>query len=186
MQRIGRLLLGTLVFAFIPVTTAVAQGTPQVVTDLIRDVDDVEKKLMGLAKAIPVDKYNWRPAAGVRSVNDVVMHVAADNYLMPAAIGVAPDPATGIKGNDYNTALAFEKRTVTRDQAIAELEKSFAFMRKAMKGVTADDLSKKHSLFGQSFTGQQVLIMATTHLHEHLGQMIAYARSNGIVPPWSQ
>jgi len=152
--------------------------------DLLEDIGQVERKLLGLARAIPEEKFGWRPGEGVRSVSEVVMHVASDNYLIPAALGFPADPATGIKGEDYNTAVAFEKRPVTKAQAIAELEKSFAFVKQSLGATGAPQLGKSVKMFGQSFTMQQGWIMATTHLHEHLGQMIAYARSNGVKPPW--
>jgi uncharacterized damage-inducible protein DinB len=162
-----------------------ASGANTLSADLLSDISQVEQKMIGLARAIPASKYDWRPAAGVRSVAEVLKHVSADNYLMPAALGNAPDSATGIKGDDYNTAVAFEKREMNHDAIIAELEKSFAFLKTALQNATPDVMTKQASLFGQTFTGQQVWVMTVTHAHEHLGQMIAYARSNGVVPPWS-
>jgi uncharacterized damage-inducible protein DinB len=162
-----------------------AQHASSVAADLRADVEEVEKKMLDLARAIPEDKYGWRPAPGVRSVGEVLMHVAADNYLMPAAIGFPADPATGVKGNDYKTAVAFEKRTMNKAATIAELEKSFAFVKKSLDGTSGDKLSAPVSMFGMSLTSQKAWIMTTTHVHEHLGQLIAYARSNGIAPPWS-
>src|SRR5688572_32732679 len=84
------------------------QHASTVTADLREDIEQVEKKMLDLARAIPEDKYGWRPGAGVRSVGEVVMHVAADNYLIPAAIGFPADASTGIKGDDYKTAVAFE------------------------------------------------------------------------------
>lgn len=191
-SRFRALILAT-VLAAVPGFAAIAQqdhaahnqAQPTgLAKDLLEDIGQVERKLLGLARAIPDEKFGWRPSEGVRSVSEVVMHVASDNYLIPAALGFAADPATGIKGEDYNTAVAFEKRTVTKAQAIAELEKSFAFVKQSLAATGAPQLTKSVKMFGQSFTMQQGWIMATTHLHEHLGQMIAYARSNGIKPPW--
>jgi len=156
-----------------------------VTADLLGDVSQVEEKILGLAKAIPETKYSWRPMAGVRSVGEVLLHVAGDNYLMPAALGNVPDSATGIKGDDYKTAQAFESRKLGKDATIAELEKSFAFLKKTMTDAPTARLGEKVTMFGQDMTHQQTWIMATTHLHEHLGQLIAYARSNSIKPPWS-
>ena len=152
--------------------------------DLLEDVGQVERKFLALAAAIPEEKFGWRPGEGVRSVSEVVMHVAADNYLIPAALGFAPDPATGIKGADYNTAVAFEKRTVNKAQAIAELEKSFAFLKQSLGATGSAQLTNSVTMFGQPFTMQQGWLMATMHLHEHLGQLISYARSNAVKPPW--
>jgi hypothetical protein len=119
-------------------------------------------------------------------VGEVLLHVAADNYLLPdAAFGVPADASTGIKGSDYNTALAFEKRTMSKDAVVAELEKSFAHLKKTFSGMAPDRMGEGIRLFGQPMTVQRALIVTTTHLHEHLGQMIAYARSNAVKPPWS-
>ncbi len=172
-------------------STTAAAATPapsaSVMPDLMKDIDDVQKKMIDLAKAIPAAKYTYRPGTGVRSVGEVVMHVASDNYFIPAAAGsgAAPD-ATGIKSDSYETVVAYEKRQVSPDSAVKELEASFAFLKQAMQSASPTSLGEKKSLFGSEFTGQQVWIMATTHLHEHLGQMIAYARANNVVPPWSQ
>ena len=165
---------------------APAANTAALAADLLRDVNQLERKTMALARAIPADKFNWKPSDGARSVGEVLLHVAADNYLLPAAVGFAPDPATGIKGDDYKTAQAFENRKLDRDATIAELEKSFAFLRSSLTATTQGKLGEQVSLFGQKFTGQQTWIMTVTHLHEHLGQLIAYARANNVVPPWSQ
>jgi uncharacterized damage-inducible protein DinB len=161
------------------------QASSTVVADLRADVEEVEKKILDLARAIPEDKYSWRPAAGVRSISEVLVHIAADNYLIPAMIGFPADPATGIKGDDYNTALAFEKRTMSKAAAIAEVEKSFAFVKKSMTDTPPARLEQAVTVFGSKSTPQKVWILGTTHLHEHLGQLIAYARSNGVKPPWS-
>ena len=165
-----------------PSTTTPASG---LVADLVRDIGQVERKMVGLAKAVPADKYAWRPGAGVRSVNDLVMHVAADNYLFPAILGTPADPSTGIT-TDFSTAQAFEKRQISRDSAIVELERSFAFLKKSLSAAPESKLGEKVSMFGQQFTTQQAWLLATVHLHEHLGQFIAYARVNGVKPPWSQ
>jgi uncharacterized damage-inducible protein DinB len=152
--------------------------------DLLADLGSVEKKLVDLAGAIPPGQYDWRPADGVRSVREVLLHVASDNYLLPAMQGFTPDPSTGIT-TDYQTAVAFEKRALAKDSVIAELQKSFEFVRQSLSGTTASKMAEPVTMFGQSFTGQSAWILAVTHLHEHLGQLIAYARSNGVVPPWS-
>ena len=152
--------------------------------DLLDDIGQVELKFLALASAVPEEKFGWRPGEGVRSVTEVLMHVASDNYLIPAALGFPADPSTGIKGDDFKTAVAFEKRTVNKAQAIAELEKSFAFLKQSLGATGPAQLSSPVSLFGQPFTMQQGWLIATTHLHEHLGQLISYARSNGVKPPW--
>jgi len=183
------MLNGTLALACalaLPARSATAQATGgSVVADLMSDVDETQKKFVALAKAIPQDKYDWRPGAGVRSVSEVLRHVASDNYLIPAALGHAADASTGIKGEDYRTAQAFEARKTTKEQTIADLEKSFANLKAAMQATTPAKLGDQVKLFGQPFTRQKAWVAGTTHLHEHLGQLIAYARVNGVKPPWS-
>ena len=168
-------------------TSAVAPAGDQVlVADLLKDVSELEKKMIDLSKAIPAAKYSYRPSAGVRSVGEVVMHVAGDNYFIPAAAGTAAPTATGINPDDYKTVEAYEKRALSPDSAVAQMAASFAFLKDAMKAQTPASLTETKKLFGSEYTGQQTWIMATTHLHEHLGQMIAYARANNVVPPWSK
>lgn len=167
-------------------TPSRAQDREGLMGDFIRDVEQVEKKIVDLARAMPAEAFAWRPGDGVRSTSETLMHVAADNYLLPAVMGIAPPAGTDINGKDYKTALAFEKRTVTRDQAIAELEKSFAFLRTSMKGFPDEKFEAPLKVFGQEMTHRRLWVMTVTHLHEHLGQLIAYARSNSVVPPWSR
>lgn len=159
--------------------------TVPLVADLLADIAQAETKFLGLARAIPAEKYGWKPAEGVRSVGEVLMHVAADNYLLPAVMGHAADPATGVT-TDYKTAQAFEQRKLDKDATIAELERSFAHLKQSLTATPAAKLGENVSAFGQSFTTQRMWILTATHLHEHLGQLVAYARSTGVVPPWSQ
>jgi hypothetical protein len=163
-----------------------AQNREGLMGDLIRDVTEVQTKIVGLAKAMPAAAFDWRPAKGVRSSGEVFMHVAADNYFMPAAMGMSAPAETGIDGKEYKTAAAFEKRTMTRDQIIAELEKSFGFLKASMTAVPDAKLDAPLDVFGQKTTSRGLWISATTHLHEHLGQLIAYARSNNVTPPWTK
>ena len=163
------------------ITSVAAVNT--VTTDLMADVSTVEKKLIDLAGAIPESKYNWHPE-GARSVRQVLLHVAADNYVLPAMLGHTPDPATGLT-SDYQTSAAFEARNIPKDSVIAELTRSFAFIKQSLTATSPAKLGEPVTMFGEPFTGQSGWILAVTHLHEHLGQMIAYARTNGIKPPWS-
>ena len=171
-----------LLFAVLP---AAGQQPPALAADLLRDLEEVEEKLVGLARAIPADKWSWRPAEGVRSVHEVLMHVTADNYLIPAMAGTAAPAETGIKGDSYQTALEFEKRSLTRDQTLSALEQSFAHIKNALRGTTEAALNETVTLGPNQEPKRYLWLLATTHVHEHLGQLIAYARSNGVVPPWS-
>ena len=177
----------TVLAILLTVTPALqAQDREGVMGDLIRDVTAVEAKVVELAKAIPPTVYDWRPAKGVRSTAEILVHIAADNYFLPALMGVAAPPETGIDGRDNKTVAAFEGRALTREQILAELSKSFAFLKQAMNDSPDRLLESTPKNSSRKTTVRATWIATVTHLHEHLGQLIAYARSNDITPPWSK
>jgi len=143
--------------------------------EFLRDLADVEKKIVDLATAMPAEKYSWRPAPGVRSVSEVYMHIAGGNYVMASFVGMKP-PASD------EQAL---ERVTDKARVLAELKKSFAHIRTAALRTSDDDLDKRIRMFGNDTTERGAFLNALTHLHEHLGQSVAYARINGVVPPWS-
>lgn len=163
--------------------SAAAQATSSVMADLLADYKETKGKIVGLANAIPDAGWEWRPGPGVRSTKEVFVHLAADNYFIPTGAGLAAPADTGITG-EYKTAEAFEKRTRTKAQVIADLDKSFAFIEQQMAAATEASLATPSKW--PKTSQQQLWIAATTHLHEHLGQLIAYARANKVTPPWSK
>ena len=181
---VSTLMIGLLAGCARPAAQSEAATT--IVADLLADIAQVEEKLTSLGGAIPGDRWPWRPAEGARSVAEVYLHIAADNYLLPTAVGAAAPEATGIKGDDYSTVQAFEAKGLAKDEALAEMARSFVHLRAALQAIPASTMADSVSMFGMSFTRQSFLILTATHLHEHLGQLIAYARSVGVVPPWSQ
>ena len=162
-----------------------ASASAQLMGDMHRDVNDVQKKFTDLAKAIPEPAYSWRPT-GARSVGEVLLHIAADNYMIPVSMGKPAPASTGISATDFKTAETFEKRKLTKDQIIAELDASFKHLHEAMGLTTDANLNENIKFFGQDWSRQRAMLATVTHLHEHLGQMIAYARSNNVAPPWSR
>lgn len=178
-------LLTTIVALLIVPVSAAAQARQGVMGELLKDVTDVETKVIGLAKAMPESAWAWRPSAGARTTSEVFLHIAADNYFLPVILGIAAPAETGIT-KEYKTAAAFEKKSMGRDAVMAELQKSFAFLKKSLTETPDAKLDAAVDMFGQKSTTRGVWITTTTHLHEHLGQLIAYARSNNVVPPWSK
>ena len=143
--------------------------------EFLRDLDDVQKKIVDLAAAVPADKYDWRPAPGVRSISEVYMHIAGGNYLLANFVGMKPP--------GYDTRSL---ETITdKPRVLDELKKSFANLRAAALNASDADLDKNVKMFGNDLTERAAFLNALTHLHEHLGQSIAYARVNGVVPPWT-
>lgn len=177
-----RTLLATAALSLALAAPAAAQSF---MTDMHQDVGGVQKKIVELAKATPESAYGWRPAAGVRSIGEVLLHVAADNYLIPIAMGKPAPAATGITA-DFKTAAAYERRTLTKAQLVAELEASFTHLHDAMRLTTDQNVGESVKFFGMDATRQRAMIMTVTHMHEHLGQLIAYARSNNVTPPWTR
>jgi uncharacterized damage-inducible protein DinB len=145
--------------------------------EILAQFDDAVSKLLQLAEAIPQDKYGWRPSAGVRSISQVLMHVSGGNYYVLSFAGVkAPSDLP-----------ADAENTVTdKAQVIAQLRRSADHVRAAVRNLSDADLDKAATMFGQATTYRNVYLTTATHAHEHLGQLIAYARSNAIVPPWSR
>ena len=164
----------------------IAQQPSGIMAELLADLGQAQKKMVDLAKAMPADKYNWRPAPGVRSVGEVFLHVAAYNYFLPAGMGYAPPAATGIKATDYKTADAFTVRKLAKDAIVKELEDSYRFLQSSMAATTDAKLTQTATIFGFKQTVRGWWVGTLTDMHEHLGQAIAYARVNGVVPPWSK
>lgn len=144
--------------------------------DFLREIDGLEKKFVSLAEATPADKFAWRPGAGVRSTSEVFMHVAGANYMLPGIMGVKPPE--GISRD-------MEKKVTDKAAVVEQLKKSFAHIRQAASGVVEADLSKTLKVFGRDMSEGSFLSFMANHLHEHLGQSIAYARVNSVKPPWS-
>jgi uncharacterized damage-inducible protein DinB len=141
------------------------------------DLDAMHKKYVDLAAAIPQEKYSWRPAEGVRSIGEVFLHVSNANYNIPSLMGT-PVPT----GYDPKT---FEKSTTDKTQIIDQLNKSFDSAHAAIEKMTNADFNKPLPKLGPDANYGDVVYLLVTHAHEHLGQSIAYARVNGIIPPWT-
>ena len=143
----------------------------------LQDLDDMHKKFVSLATAVPQEKYSYRPAEGVRSIGEVFLHISNANYNIPNLMG-APLPANF----DPKT---FEKSTTDKTQIIDQLNKSFDSAHAAIAAMTNGDFAKPLPKLGPDANYGDVVYLLVTHAHEHLGQSIAYARVNGIVPPWT-
>ena len=160
---------------------ASAQSTTSNISALKKDVlaqmATVTDKFLQLANAVPADKYAWRPAPGVRSIGEVFLHISSAQYLFGAPIGVKPPP-----GYDFQT---FEKTTTDKTQIIATMRTAFAAMTAAIQALPDNSGDATIKILNTDYSNRRLLILETDHNAEHLGQSIAYARVNGIVPPWS-
>lgn len=146
--------------------------------DVLMQIEDAEKKLVGLANAIPPAKFGWRPAPGVRSFSEVLIHVAMENLEIP--------PMAGAAASTTKAAADAEKTVTDKAAVVALLTKSFAYAKQSVMAAPDAQMDANASYFGTNMSKRGILIALAIHGHEHLGQLIAYARMNAIVPPWSQ
>ena len=143
----------------------------------VADLDVMRDKFIGLAEAFPQDKYTWRPMEGVRSVSEVLMLIATEGYgFAPTSLG-----AEAAMSREETQEL----RAVTdKAQVIDHLTKGFAYAKSQLEAIDPATITGR---FGRrERTAPEAVLGVAGDMHEHLGQLIAYARTNQIVPPWSQ
>lgn len=157
---------------------AEAQAADAVRDELLMQFETSMDKFIALAEAMPADRYRWAPGEGVMEVGRVFMHVARYNYLYPSGNMGASLPA----GVDMGGMEAVRDK----DQVLRSLEASRAYVRETVGGRSAAELTRETRLYGRAVEEWSVLVQLVAHMNEHLGQSIAYARMNGVVPPWSR
>lgn len=145
----------------------------------LADLDTVHRKIIALANAIPADKYDWRPAPGVRSIAQVLTHIAGEWYFYTPSSVAARPPA----GFTRASMAKLDSITVKAD-VLKELDKSWAHCKTAVSQADASKLTAPYEPWKQNL--DQAAFLMSGDLHEHLGQLIAYARSVGVTPPWSK
>jgi len=133
-------------------------------------------QLIALAEAIPADKFAWRPAPGVRSTSEVYMHIVTANFGLLAFAG--PKVPADFK-------LEIEKTVTSKAEVIAWLKRSLDAVHEAHQKEAPDHLAKHVSIHGRAATVGGIYLRIIVHANEHMGQLIAYARMTGVVPPWS-
>jgi uncharacterized damage-inducible protein DinB len=143
----------------------------------LADLQVVQNKMVALVNAIPADKMTWRPSEDSRSFAEVFLHVAGERYQI-LGLGGAVAPA------DFN-GKTYEKSTTDRTQIVAELNKTWDFAQKTINGMSNADFAKLLPKLGPQANSGDVVYILVADAHEHLGQVVAYARVNGVVPPWT-
>jgi len=141
------------------------------------DLQAVNKKCVDLAQALPGDKLTWRPSPDTRSFAEVFLHVAGERYAILSMMGA--NPPAGFKAREY------EKSTTDKDRIVEDLNQSWDFASKTINGMSNADFAKLLPKLGPQANEGDVVYILVADAHEHLGQLIAYARQNGIVPPWT-
>jgi DinB superfamily len=141
------------------------------------DLERVQKKFVDLANALPADKLTWRPSPDSRSFAEVFLHAAGERYGILALMGATPPASFDGK--------TFEKSTTDQARIVDELNKSWDFAQKNIQGMTNADFAKLLPKLGPQANAGDVIYILVADAHEHLGQSVAYARVNGIAPPWT-
>jgi uncharacterized damage-inducible protein DinB len=137
----------------------------------------VSQQLIALAEATPADKFAWRPAAGVRSTSEVYMHIATANFYLLSVTG--PKMPADLKEDS-------EKTVTAKADVIRWLKRSLDAVKEAHAAETPGDLDRKVHIADRDATVDGMYLRIIVHANEHMGQLVAYARMTGVVPPWSK
>ena len=159
-----------------PATPVAPTSGPRL--EFLDEVSYYEQRYLRLADAIPPEKFNWRPAEGVRTVGEVYMHIASVNYAYARMLGTPPPAGFDAK------ALMISSGDKTK--VIQALKDSFLHFRNAILAIKDSELDKEIRTPRGQTSIRGAFFLITGHLGEHLGQSIAYARSVGVVPPWTE
>jgi uncharacterized damage-inducible protein DinB len=137
----------------------------------------VSQQLIALAEATPPAKFAWRPAAGVRSTSEVYMHIAMANFYLLSITGpkMPPDLKQGM-----------ETAVTSKPDVISWLKRSLDAVKKAHLAENPKDLERKVHIADRDATVDGMYLRIIVHANEHMGQLIAYARMTGVMPPWSE
>ncbi len=151
--------------------------------DLLGIYSYSQNQVLQLLDAFPQNKLTWRPGAGVRSVSETFLHIAFANYGMTKMATGKEPPADA--GWEMNPAK-WDKKTTDKAEIKKILELSFTHVHEVLGAVPDSELDKMVNMMGHEMTTRAVLIILASHMNEHLGQEVAYARMNKVVPPWSK
>jgi len=172
---------GLITFFNAPLAAQDHGNTASPVAHYVNDFEAMESKFLDLADAMSAEQYAWRPMDGVRSVSEVFMLIAAENYMVPAYWNATPPEGMTVEPSLWGTL----RQVTDKDEVIEHLKRSYTYYKRALAHVTTDQLHETTDFFGQEKTVSDVIFLITGDAHEHLGQAIAYARMNEVVPPWT-
>ena len=135
-------------------------------------------RVLSLAEAMPAEKYSWQPEEGVFSVERVYTHIARYNYFyLENSLDISAPEGVDVENIESITG---------KENVVDILERSIEHVRTSISKMPKSKLSESTEMYGRKVNGQAVLMQLITHMSEHVGQSIAYARMNGITPPWSE
>lgn len=173
-------ILATVTLAFAVISSSIAHGqtAPEGIWQgYDGEWEHVSQQLIALAEATPPDKFAWRPAPGVRSTSEVYMHIVMANFGLLSFTG----PKVPV---DFKEGM--EKSVTSKADVISWLKRSLDAVKEAHSSETPKDLERKIHIHDRDATVDGIYLRIIVHANEHMGQLIAYARMTGVVPPWSE
>ena len=162
---------------FLAATASPAQAPEGIWQGYDGEWTHVSQQLITLAEATPPEKFSWRPTTGVRSVSEVYMHIAIANLYLLSITG--PKMPADLNEN-------MEKTITSKAEVVAWLKRSLEAVKTAHAATTPKDLERKVKIADREATVDGMYLRIIVHANEHMGQLVAYARMTGVVPPWSQ
>jgi uncharacterized damage-inducible protein DinB len=171
-------LVPILAIALIPAMLSAQEALPTPRAEMLNHFNMSVRKVIALAEAMPADRYTWSPGTGVMQVGQVFAHIAHYNYRYPSTA----------LGTELPDGIGLDTLENLRDKAsiVKLLRASADYARNAMTNLPEAQVDGATRLYGRTVPRWAVMLQLVAHMNEHLGQSIAYARSNGVVPPWSQ
>lgn len=172
------LFVGALVWLLLITPPLFAQTAPEGIWEgYDGEWKHVSQQLIALAEATPAEKFAWRPAAGVRSTSEVYMHIVFANFYLLSVTGPKM-PADMKQGMD--------KTVTSKADVISWLKRSLDAVKEAHLAEKPADLARKVHIVDRDATVDGMYLRILVHANEHMGQLVAYARMTGVVPPWSK
>jgi len=175
----------SLILITVLLSTAVFAEEPVLVKEFVGQIEFVQGRITQLADAVPQSDYEWRPEKGVRSVSEVYLHIAFSNYMTVSITGGTVPKEVGFE-MDFSKEHDWDIQTTDKTIILEKVNESFATLKEWTKSLTEEDLNREVEAFGMTMTIRNFMITMIGHTHEHLGQSIAYARTNHVTPPWSK
>jgi uncharacterized damage-inducible protein DinB len=169
--------ISLLLFLFLSAPVLPAQAPEGIWQGYDGEWKHVSQQLIALAEATPAEKYSWRPAPGVRSTSEVYMHIVIANFYLLSVTGPKM-PA--------DLSEKMEKTVTSKEEVIAWLKRSLEAVKTARAVTTHKDLERKVKIADREATVDGMYLRIIVHANEHMGQLVAYARMTGVVPPWSK
>jgi len=166
--------------ALIALALSAAPGVAQAAM-FANDYETLRSKFTSLADAMGTDDYAWRPMEGVRSVSEVYMLIAAEAYYLPSLWDAPPPEGIEVGFEMFDTMAA----VTDKPSVLRHLRAAFEYCGEKLSALTDTDMERRVQFFGRERSLGEAMYSMLADMHEHLGQAIAYARTNHVVPPWS-